>query len=299
MPKYSIIVPVYNAEEYLEKCLNSILKQTNQDFEVIVINDGSTDKSLDILNKYKDDIIIINEENSGVSVARNNGVKKAQGKYLVFVDSDDYLENKLLEKVDIVSKNNPDVIRFGNIEIDGDNKNVIYGPKFNNLNGFEAFKIIVECKYIDPPWQYIYNKEFYQKNDFEFMPNMYNEDFGLIPKIIMKAKKVTSIEYPGYNYVKRPNSLSNDPSMNSKRANDFLTQGKILLKEEGFSKEYYSYIANSLIKKANTLKGKEKKNYIKNLRKFKISKYLIDDTLGRKIKKLIVKISINLYLKVS
>ena len=136
MPKYSVIVPVYNAEEYLDKCLNSILKQTNQDFEVICINDGSTDKSLDILNKYKDDIIIINEENSGVSIARNNGVKKASGKYLVFVDSDDYLENKLLEKVDNVSKNNPDIIRFGNIEIDDENKNIIYGPKFNNLSGF-------------------------------------------------------------------------------------------------------------------------------------------------------------------
>lgn len=299
MPKYSVIIPIYNSEKYLDVCLNSVFKQTNQDFEIICVNDGSTDKSLEILNKYKDDIVIINQENMGLSVARNNGVKKAKGKYIIFLDSDDYIENKLLEKIDIVSKNNPDLIRYGVIEVDGENKNEIPAPKFNNLDGKLAFKEIVKNKFIEPAWLYAYNKEFYIKNNFEFMPNMYHEDFGLIPKIIMIAKKVTSIEYPGYNYIKRENSLSNDPKKSQKRANDFLSQGKILLKENNYSKEYYSYIANSLIDKARTLSGSSKKEYLKNLKKFKIQKYVLSDTFIRKFKKLIMKISLNLYLKVS
>lgn len=298
MPKYSIIVPVYNSEKYLDDCLKSIFNQTNQDYEVICINDGSTDKSFDILNKYKDEIIIINQDNMGLSVARNNGVKKASGKYLLFVDSDDVIENKLLEKIDNVSKNNPDLIRFGVIEVDGDSKVSVPAPIFNNLTGNEAFKNIVKNKYVEPAWLYAYRKDFYIKNKFEFLPNMYHEDFGLIPRIIMLADKVTSIDYPGYNYIKRENSITTDNGKNTKRINDFLTQGKILLKEDNFEKEYYSYIANCIIIKALQLNGKERKKYIKNIKKLKLSKYLLSDTFGRKLKKILVSISISLYLKV-
>ena len=299
MPKFSVIIPVYNSEKYVEDCLKSVFKQSNQDFEIICVNDGSKDKSLDILNKYKDEIKIVNQENMGLSIARNNGVKKAQGKYIIFLDSDDYLEDKLLEKIDSVSKNNPDLVRFGITEVKNDRKTVTEGPHFNNLNGEEAFKEIINNKYIDPAGLYAYNREFYQKNNFEFMPNMYHEDFGLIPKIILTAKKVTSIEYPGYNYIRRENSITTDPNKALKRVNDLLTQGKILLKEQNYHKEFYSYIANSMISKANDLKGKNKKEYIKNLKKSKISSYILDDTFKRKIKKLLIKMSIPLYLKVN
>lgn len=298
MPKYSIIIPVYNTEKYLDKCLNSIFKQTNQDFEIIVINDGSTDNSLDILNKYKDDITIINQDNMGLSVARNTGVKKACGKYLIFIDSDDYIENMLLEKIDQVSKNNPDLIRFGLNEINGEEKNEVLGPKFNNLSGPDAFKEIVKNKYVEPAWLYAYKKDFYTENNFEFLPNMYHEDFGIIPKIIVSASKVTSINYAGYNYVLRENSISNDPSKNIKRANDFLTQGKILLKENNYSKEFYSYIANCLMSKARTLTKKDQKAYIKNLKKLNVSKFLLNDTFKRKCKKIFVKLFLSIYIKV-
>ena len=298
MPKYSVIIPVYNTEKYLDRCLESVLKQTNQDYEIIVVNDGSTDNSLDILNKYKESITIINQENQGLSIARNNGVAKSSGKYLIFLDSDDFLETKLFENIDKVSKNNPDIIRYGLNEVRNEEITSINNTAFNNLDGKDAFKIIVQDKYIEPAWLYAINKEFYNKNNFEFMPNMYHEDFGIIPKIICLASKVTSISYNGYNYYIRENSIMNDNTNLLKKANDFMTQGKILLKEDSFPKEYYSYIANSLISKAKTLKGKDKKDYIKILKKMKISKYLLTDTFKRKIKKLIINISINLYLKV-
>lgn len=94
MVKYSFIVPVYNTSNYLKKCIDSLVNQTYKSFEIIIVNDGSTDNSLDIINGYKEsnkNIKIINQKNGGLSNARNNGVKKASGEYIIFVDSDDYV----------------------------------------------------------------------------------------------------------------------------------------------------------------------------------------------------------------
>ena len=299
MPKFSIIIPVYNTSKYLDKCLESVLKQTNQDFEVICVNDGSTDDSLEVLNKYKEDVKIINQENLGLSEARNNGVKNATGKYLLFIDSDDYIDKSLLQKLDSVTKNNPDLVRFGVNEVINDNITMIQAPKFNNIDGVSAFKEIVKNKYVEPAWLYLYNKEYYINNNFSFIPNVYHEDFGLIPKIIVKASKVTSIEFPGYYYVKREGSIINDLSKQNKKINDLLILGRLMLTEKTNSKEYYSYIANSLISTAKTINDKQrKKEYVKNLKEFKIYKYLMKDTFTRKIKYLLCRYNLNLYIKV-
>lgn len=100
MPKISIIIPVYNTRTFLDKCLTSVVKQTIQDLEIICINDGSTDKSLDIINKYakKDPRIkVIDITNHGVSFARNLGIEKATGEFIIFIDSDDYVEKTYCE----------------------------------------------------------------------------------------------------------------------------------------------------------------------------------------------------------
>ena len=173
MPKFSIIVPVYNTEEYINTCLDSIFNQTNQDFEIICINDGSTDNSLDVLNKYKNDIKIINQEHIGVSESRNKGINAATGKYIIFVDSDDYIDKELLQRIDSVTKNNPDLVRFGIKTINGDEVNEFPAPTFNNLNGNEAFKEIVKNPYVDSPCIYAYRKEFYKNNNFTFIPYVY------------------------------------------------------------------------------------------------------------------------------
>ena len=102
MDKISIIVPVYNNYNFLDKCLDSIINQTYKNIEIILINDGSTDNSLKKLKKYaKVDsrIILINKKNEGVSKARNDGIKISTGKYITFVDSDDYLECDAIEKI--------------------------------------------------------------------------------------------------------------------------------------------------------------------------------------------------------
>ena len=99
-PKISVIIPVYNAQDYLMECIESVLKQSYQDFEVICIDDGSSDRSGEILKKFAEKdkrVIIITQNNKGVSIARNKGIQQAKGKYIYFLDSDDYIEEDALE----------------------------------------------------------------------------------------------------------------------------------------------------------------------------------------------------------
>ena len=101
-PKISVIIPVYNVEKYLPECLESILNQNFQDFEIICVDDGSTDRSLDILQEYKrkdDRFVILQQRHAGAGAARNHGIKLAEGKYIQFLDSDDYFEPTLLETI--------------------------------------------------------------------------------------------------------------------------------------------------------------------------------------------------------
>ena len=97
MPKFSIVIPVYNVEDYIERCLESIKKQTFKDYEVIVVDDGCTDKSIEIAKQY--DVKIIKTEHVSVSEARNVGVKHTKGEYLIFLDSDDYWDKELLNEI--------------------------------------------------------------------------------------------------------------------------------------------------------------------------------------------------------
>ena len=114
MPKISIIIPVYNAENYLEECLLTISQQTFNDFEILAINDGSTDRSLEILKKYQAKeprLQVISQENKGVSAARNLGLENAQGEYITFVDADDWLHPESLEQyIEIAEKENSDIV---------------------------------------------------------------------------------------------------------------------------------------------------------------------------------------------
>ena len=112
--KISVVVPIYNVEEYLEECLKSIEVQTFTSYEVLLVNDGSTDSSLKILQEYAKNhknIKIINQKNQGVSVARNTGLKSSFSKYITFIDSDDWLEpNTFAEALKIIKQDNPDIV---------------------------------------------------------------------------------------------------------------------------------------------------------------------------------------------
>lgn len=131
MEKVSVIVPVYNGEEYLRRCLDSIVKQTYKELEIILVNDGSKDNSLKIMEEYakKDKrIIIIDKKNEGVSVARNTGIKKATGKYVTFVDCDDYLDLDMINKLyKAIIKENVQIVRCNYKVHYRDNVKIDYG----------------------------------------------------------------------------------------------------------------------------------------------------------------------------
>ncbi|MBE6157910.1 MAG: glycosyltransferase [Firmicutes bacterium] len=304
MPKFSIIVPVYNVEKYIEKCLDSIEKQTFKDYEVIVVNDGTLDNSMDIVKKY--DFKIVNQKNKGLSAARNSGVKKASGEYIIFIDSDDYIDKDLLKKLNDSLSNNPDVVRFQIREVFEDSDKVINYKEnsFNNKNGVDAFKLITGYHFVENAWCYAIRKDYYLKNKFKFAEGMIHEDYGLIPLVIIKASVVNSISYVGYNYLQRSNSImsNKDYSKTLKKVDDFYNHYNYLISEidkTDLDKAYFkSFISNSLIIKICELKNKDYKKYLKLLRKNKAFDNILVDTFSRRIKKILVSISPKIYYKI-
>ncbi len=304
MPKFSIIVPVYNVEKYLKKCLDSIKKQTFKDYEVIIVNDGTKDNSMNIAKEYN--FKIVNQKNSGLSVARNTGVKHATGEYLIFLDSDDYIEKDLLKEINKSLKNNPDLVRFQIKEVYEDKKeNKEYNEEpFNNKTGEEAFRLITKYHFVENAWCYAIKKEYYKKEKFSFKPGTIHEDFGLIPLVIIKSKKVNSISYIGYNYLQRQGSIMNNDNYQKtqKKVNDFYNHYQFLLTEINKTKiestYFKSFISNSLILKITELNKQDYKLYKRKLKKKKVYNNVLSDTLSRKIKKLFLRISPKIYYKV-
>ena len=301
-PKFSIIVPVYNTEKYLKRCLDSIKSQTFKDYEVIIVNDGSTDNSSDIISKYP--YKVINQENLGLSMARNNGVKASIGDYLIFLDSDDYIEKDLLKEINNSLSNSPDLVRYQIKEVFDNEDNINYEETpFDNKNGVDAFKFITNYHFVENAWAYAIKREFYLKEKFSFKKGAYHEDFGLIPLVIIKSKIVNSINYVGYCYYQRDGSIMNDRDYDKtkKKVDDFYNHYLYLTKEINktkLDKTYFmSFISNSLILKITELKGKDYKKALKRLKKDKVFDNLLNNTFFRKIKNLLVKISPKLYYR--
>lgn len=305
--KFSLIIPAYNVEKYIKKCLDSVLNQTYNNYEIIIINDGSTDNTSKILESYKSNkkIKIINQENKGLSNARNTGVSNAKGDYILFIDSDDFIEKELLEILNKTIKDE-DLIRFQIRILDETNK-IIKEYKeetFNNLNGIEAFNKLSKYNLVELAVCYAYKKDTFLKNNYKFEEKTYHEDFGLIPYIIISSKKVTSINYIGYNYLQRKNSIMNNTDYENeiKKSNDVLKHYKNLIKWsqniEGDLTIYKSFIANSVILKSLNLKEKDYKNYIKKLKEYKVYDNLLTNNKENKIKKILIKISPKLYYKI-
>ena len=299
-PKFSIIVPVYNTEKYLKRCLDSIKSQSFKDYEVIIVNDGSTDNSSDIISKYP--YKVINQDNQGLSMARNNGVKKTSGDYLIFLDSDDYIEKDLLKEINNSLSNNPDLVRYQIKEVFDNKSDINYEETpFDNKNGVEAFKLITNYHFVENAWAYAIKREFYLKERFSFKKGTYHEDFGLIPLVIIKSKVVNSISYVGYCYYQRSGSIMNesDYDKTKKKVKDFYNHYLYLTEEINktkLDKTYFmSFISNSLILKITELKGKDYKDALTRLKKDKVFDNLLNDSLGRKIKNILVKISPRLY----
>lgn len=319
MPKISIIVPVYNTEKYIKKCLESLLEQTLKDIEIIIVNDGSTDNTEKTINeiikqknKSSNPITIkyFKKENSGLSDTRNFGVEKATGKYISFIDSDDYVDKNLYKKLEKYIDKDIDLIKFKMKTVDTKYKEIekIEGPIFNKISGEEAYKkLCTKDKYLDVACIYLYKREFFINNKFKYAPNTYHEDFGLTSLVIIKANSVVSTNEYGYYYVQRENSITSieDEDKEIKKANDVVNHYDNAIKvlendteiSDGTKLLVKRYYTNTLLLKAKTLKGKEQEKYLKEIKKRKVYKNIKAENLKQLVKRMILKIDIKLYLK--
>lgn len=315
MLKLSIIIPVYNTEKHIKKCLESLVKQKMQDFEIVVVNDGSTDNSEQIIQDYISNnqnikIKYYKKENGGLSSARNYGVEKAIGKYISFIDSDDYIDENLYKNLEKYMDKNIELIKFKMQTVNEKGKVIkkIEGPVFEEVTGQEAFSILcTEDYFLEVACIYLYKTEFFIQNNFQYKVGAYHEDFGLTPLIIVQAKTVVSTNEYGYYYLQTENSImrNKDYKKTIKKVNDVLEQYdeaiktieniKITKKTEELIKRYYT---NTIIIKAKELEKKEFSEYIKKLKNRKIYKNIVPYNLKQYIKRIILRINISLYLKI-
>ena len=218
--KISVIMPVYNVEKYLDKAIKSVLVETLTDFELILVNDGSTDKSKEICEKYvnlDERVKLINQENMGAHLARNNALKIALGDYVCFFDSDDYVDKDMLSDMySLAIKNKSDLIISGfNIDTYYNRDEYIvqkYIPYTSNNENIECFNDKTAFRKIAyknfdrnmfyPPWNKLYKTSYLKNNNIEF-PITYRDDFPFVLSVIKDINNVTYTKNIYYNFVRQ------------------------------------------------------------------------------------------------
>ena len=218
--KFSVIVPVYNVEAYLDDCLRSLRTQDYSDYEVICVNDGSTDSSRKILTAWEKRMPlmrVIDRANGGLSAARNTGLAAATGDYVVFADSDDWVEPTMLNRL-AEEANGEDMICFACRRTDNNAHDTLHpeqsgGWEYYNRHALEHREVAFVCV-----WHRCYRREFLIENGLRFREGILHEDNEFTPRTCLKAKKVTVIPDVLYNYRVRPGSIMTTRGMKSKES---------------------------------------------------------------------------------
>lgn len=232
----SIIVPVYNMEKYLSECLDSLFNQSLEQYEIIIVNDGSTDGSLDIIKTYQKKysfIHTINQKNQGLSAARNAGLSLASGEYIYFMDSDDYLEKDALGILyDICKKSDLDAIFFDaesfvDQELIVSGESVKFFPSYNReksfghyLTGEELFyDFLISDKYYPSACLYMVKRDLYEENKLYFKRGILHEDQLFTPKLMCFVGECYHINEPFFRRRIRENSIMTSSSNKTKLDN--------------------------------------------------------------------------------
>ena len=210
--KVSLIIPVYNVESFLERCLDSVQAQTYKDLEVILVNDGSTDNSPQIIDKYvaaNSNFKAYTIENGGQGNARNYGLEKAAGEYIAFLDSDDYITPNCIERLtEAALKENSDIVVCSCYDVREDGS--VIEKSENNVNNittsvFEKPQILFNRV---APWGKLFKKSVFV--NLRFATRVWYEDMRLIPKLYLNADKITYIDDALFYYVQRSGSTMNN-----------------------------------------------------------------------------------------
>ena len=245
-PKVSIIIPVYNSEKYIARCIESVLNQTFDDYEIILINDGSKDKSKEILDEYKEKypekINVIHQENKGVAKTRNYGIRIANGEFIAFIDNDDFIDKDYLETFIKSTK-------------EGEYDAIIAGYRRPNQDGKIVRKLQLKdeqwCKMmILAPWAKIYKKDYLLKNNIEFLSNNIGEDIYFNLQALLLSDKIKVIDYIGYNWFFNTESVTNTIQKNitNLQVYELLNNCYNVVKEKGILNKNYELIEMHFIR---------------------------------------------------
>ena len=221
MPKVSIIVPFYNVENYIEKCLETLVNQSLKDIEIILVNDGSKDRSAYVVNKflkqYPEKIIYLEKENGGLSDARNFGIPHAKGEYIAFLDSDDYVEKDMYENMyELAKKEDSDMVECDFYWQYPDklkkDEGVIYQGKKEMI---EKVRVVA--------WNKLIKREILEKNqEIRFPKGLRYEDVEFTYKLVPYIEKVSFLKKPCVHYIQREGSISNKQNERNKEIFDVL-----------------------------------------------------------------------------
>lgn len=259
MPYFSLILPVYNVEKYVKRCVNSLLRQEYTDYEIILVDDGSTDSSGSICDKLADknnNIFAYHKENGGLSDARNYGMDRAKGNYILFIDSDDWVDEKLLISLhNHLNKSNVDILKFGFQKMqEGNYKNTFFSHF--NIGVYDRRQIeetilpytigpkrlfCYEQNACKSVWSHVYSLNFLRENNIRFVSEreILNEDYLFNLHTLLYAKSLEVTHYILYYYDYREGSLSKRYITNEfERKLKLHREYKLLLERNGLFERY-------------------------------------------------------------
>lgn len=281
----SVIVPIYQAESILHRCINSILKQTFIDYELLLVNDGSVDKSGCICDKYAKDnknIRVFHQKNAGPSAARNKGIDAAKGKYIVFIDADDFVDENFLRNFFLQEKNPENtLVQQGYVKVakNGIEKPIHFTAKRYPADQFsELFFEINFIKNFPFPWAKLYERKLIIDQNIRFKPEIrYGEDLIFILDYILQIDKIIINDNCGYYYINDEGSLSTSYQAYQKEIQRFLlVKERIDLVDDKFQLSskaqgaQYAHMANYLTRVFSSLYvGKNKKTRKKRMKIYK------------------------------
>ncbi len=222
--KLSIIIAAYNVEKFIEKCIYSCVHQNFDKtlYEIVVVNDGSTDKTPIILNRLKKEINnlkVIHQENSGLGASRNRGLKESKGKFVWFIDGDDYLEENVLQSiVSEIKKNKLDVLVLDYAVVNANYQ--ILSTKANELvavngviTGSEFYENNYEKSY---SWLFVFKQELFLKHEIKFKERINMQDSEILPKLLINTQRISAIKEVCYNYMQQAKSYTNSNNGNKR-----------------------------------------------------------------------------------
>lgn len=265
MINISVIIPIYNTAQYIVRCIESIEKQDLADIEIICIDDCSTDNTLEILNriseKYSNIVVLRNKINMGLSFTRNIGIKNAKGKYVFFVDSDDWIEENCLKELFLASEENKlDILYFNYIqEYESKNDELLYSSEYSShynvdrsvvLDGDNMFvNLGIKGQHRVMAWIGLFRTDFLLSNHILFYNGIIHEDNLFYPDSLLRAERTMTISCFAYRYYRHSGTICADKEINEKRLHDLIIVYTELDKlrhelqlSERCSIEYYKYL---------------------------------------------------------